>query len=315
MERVDGLAQPVGGEVGGGGQQLVVEVGAGAQGPEDRAGRRCELVHFGPQRRHQRGRGGTGLGREPPAGHDAVGRPRRQGQADQRGHAAAVVVEGVDQPVVDGGAEHDGGELAHLGLLQRAEGDERLGSAEQRVERRQRGIAGRGPVGDHQGDALGRRPFRHADDHPERPGIEPLGVVDDEGDGGLRGQAVEQPVPVAALVAGVRPVQQVVHGREGVVPLQAPAGQVQDGDTAVAEAVDDGAHDRRRVGRPPAHDADLRRHLAVGRGEGRHTRHAGRQTARHRARMVVAASDLVGRPGPAGRRPRVLAWRRPPGVA
>ena len=186
VERVDGLAQPVGGEVGGGGQQLVVEVGAGAEGSEDRPGRRCELVHFGPQRRHQRGRGRTGLGREPPAGHDPVGRPRRQGQADQRGHAAAVVVEGVDQPVVDGGAEHDGGELADLGLLQRPEGDERLGSAEQRVERRQRGVAGRRPVGDHQGDALGRRPFGHADDHPERPGVEPLGVVDDEGGGAAR---------------------------------------------------------------------------------------------------------------------------------
>ncbi len=274
VEGVDGIAEPVGRDLGDRPDQLVVEVGAGAQRSEHRPGLGRELVHLGTDRRHQRG-AGRAQRRSEPAGRDGPGGdPLGQQQPDQRRHAVGLVVDDVDQLVVDRSTEDDGGQLGNFGLVQRPEGDQWLAAPEHRVEGGEVAVSRRRAVGDDEALAPVRRPLGQGDDDPQRPRVEPLGLVDHQR--GAVEPAGDQVAVGPDVVTGVAAVEQVPDRAEPLVALQPPAGHADDADILAAEPIHHRVDDRAAVRRPRGDDAELGRPAVVGRAESRHARERGR---------------------------------------
>ena len=221
-------------------QQLVVEVGAGAQGREGGPSGRRELVDLGAEvldegRVEDKLLAGPGADAGPgdagsarpvaavPAGRGAgapAGRRgrRRGGEAaaredarrgpaagqafDERWDAGGDLGEGLDHLLVDGGAEDEGGTLGDTGLVEWPDDRHGLAAGQRGVEGGERGVAGGGPVGDDDGHVAFGRPLDHADEDAQRRRVEPVGVVDEQrlGPGG---EPVEDLVADLALGGGI----------------------------------------------------------------------------------------------------------------
>ena len=120
---------------------------------------------------------------------------------------------------VDRGVEDDGGQLADLGLVEGAEDGEQLAAAQHGVERGDAGVAGDRTVGHDHGEAPVGGPLGHTDDHPQRAGVQPLGLVDHQGRAVVH-QAGDQCVAPPPLVVGRwRDGGQAGQGAERVVDL------------------------------------------------------------------------------------------------